>query len=500
MALLLTACAPVGPDYQPPRPDLPARWSMEQKSHAAAPVESNGRWWHLFNDPLLSDLISRAITANQDLRIAGSRIKAARARYRITAADSAPSLAASAAYTHSRRSENTGATGGSQDLENTGSTAGNQDLENTGSTAGNRDLYEAGFDADWEIDLFGGQRRAIEAATATFAASQENRRDVLITLEAEVARNYFELRGSQRQLATAKDNLAAQAMTLATVQGRFRLGLVSRLEVVQAQTQKSLLAALLPALEKKIAQSTSQLALLLNLQTASLASRLAQPAVSPEFPQSLPAGLPSDLLRRRPDIRRAERQLAAASAEIGVATADLFPRFSLTALAGLQSSSLSDLVSSGSRFWSLGPSLSLPLFNREKLQAAVEITEAQQEEMLAGYEKAVLAALIETENTLILFSREQETRSSLAEAVKTGRQAVTLSEGLYKSGLTDLTDVLTSQRTQYQAEDQLIGSEQQLALYTIALYKALGGGWEIAEQAASGLSPADRQTHQKPSK
>ena len=472
MTLLLVGCAPVGPDYQSPRPDLPARWSTEQEQHAPAPVEDTRRWWNLFNDPLLTELVTRAITANQDLRIAGSRIKAARARYRITTASSSPSLAAAAAYSHSRRSEN------------------------TGSTGGNQDLFQAGFDADWEIDLFGGQRRSVEAATATLVASEENRRDVLITLEAEVARNYFELRGSQRRLATAKDNLRTQDLTLATVQGRFRLGLGSRLEVAQAQTQKSLLAAQIPALDKKIAQSTSQLALLLNLQPAGLAPRLAQPAISPAFPLTLPAGLPSDLLRRRPDIRRAERQLAAATAEIGVATADLFPRFSLAALVGLQSSNLADLVSSGSRFWSLGPSLNLPLFNRGKLQAAVEITEAQREEMLAGYEQTVLTALVETENTLLLFSREQETRSSLAEAVQTGRQAVTLSEGLYRSGLTGLTDVLTSQRSQYQAEDQLIGSEQQLALYTIALYKALGGGWQIAEQAASA-GPVDSQAPQQ---
>lgn len=475
LALLLAACAPVGPDYQPPASDLPDRFNTEQNAIIPPePVETQGRWWNLFNDTLLTDLVNRALLANQDLRIAESRVKAARARYRLTSAEADPSLAATGSYSRSRRSENNGS---------------------TSSSRSDQDLFQAGFDAEWEIDFFGGRRRSVEAASATLSASEEDRRDILISLEAEVARNYFELRGSQRRLATARNNLIAQEKTLATVEGRFGLGLGSQLEVAQARTQKALLAAQIPALDKNIANSTGQLALLLNMQPAVLAPRLATPAISPQFPPFLATGLPSDLLRRRPDIRRAERELAAATAEIGVATADLFPSFSLSGLVGLQSGSLSDLISSGSRFWSFGPSFNLPLFNREKLKAALAISESQQEEMRAGYEKAVLSALIETENTLVLFSRELDTRDSLISAVQTGRQAVQLSEGLYKSGLTDLIDVLSNQRIQYQAEDQLIQSEQQLALTTIALYKALGGGWEIAEQdpSAGTINPANQE-------
>jgi NodT family efflux transporter outer membrane factor (OMF) lipoprotein len=464
LVLLLAACAPVGPDYTPPAPDLPAGWSTEHGGRPPAATASGERWWSLFDDPLLDELIDRAITANHDLRIAGSRIKAARARYRIAATSSGPSLAAGASTTHSRRSDTSGSTNNDRDSQN---------------------LFQADFDANWEIDLSGGQRRTIEASSAAFEASLENRRDVLITLEAEVAGNYFELRGSQKRLTTARASLAAQDMTLDTVQGRFDLGLASRLEVVQTETQKALLAAQIPELEKNIAESASRLALLLNLPRADLVSRLAEPVITPDLPLTLPAGLPSDLLRRRPDIRLAERRLAAATAGIGVATADLFPRFSLSALVGLQSSSLADLVDSGSRFWSLGPSLSLPLFNRQELHAAVDITKAEHEEMIATYEQTVLAALIEVENTLIQFAREQEVRSSLAEAVTKGRQAVTFNEGLYKAGLADLTDVLAGQRTFYQAEDQLLQAEQQLLLSTIALYKALGGGWEIAERTAA---------------
>jgi len=464
--LLLTACAPVGPEYRPPTSNLPSNWSDSQGPAAPADLHHSRRWWGLFADPVLSDLVDRAIAANHDLRIAASRITAARARLRQTAATAAPAVEAGAGSTHSRRSDNAGSDGGT------------------------RDLFEAGFDAGWEIDLFGGQRRAIEAAAATLAATEENRRDVLVSLEAEVGRTYFELRGSQRQLATARDTLAAQEQTLAVVAGRRQLGLASGLEAAQAETQKSLVAAQIPALEQKIAAGRNQLALLLDLQPAEIARRLTGPTPTLTVPPNLPAGLPSDLLRRRPDIRQAERQLAAATAEVGVATADLFPRFSLSGLIGLQSSTLADLVSSGSRYWSIGPAVTLPIFDRSRLKAAVTISEATLEEMQATYEKIVLAALVETETALNNYAREQETRDRLAAAVATGSQALTFNQGLYTSGLADLSDVLSSQRTLYAAREQLIVSDQRLAAAVIALYKALGGGWQLADATQPTTPPA----------
>ena len=460
LMLLLAACAPVGPDYRPPATSMPGNWTAGPGRALPAAADHSRRWWGLFADPVLSRLVDRAIAANHDLRIAASRITAARARLRQTSAAASPSLGAGAGSTHARRSDNAGSDGGS------------------------RDLYETGFDAAWEVDLFGGQRRAIEAATATLAASEENRRDVLISLEAEVARSYFELRGNERLLATARNTLAAQEKTLAVVAGRRQLGLASGLEAAQAETQRSLVAAQIPALEQKIAAGRNQLALLLDLQPAEMVRRLAGAAPAVTLPPSLPAGLPSDLLRRRPDIRQAERQLAVATAEVGVATADLFPRFSLSGLIGLQSASLADLVSSGSRYWSIGPSLSLPVFDRRRLQATVIISEAAREEMQANYEKVVLAALLETEDALVAYDREQETRDRLAAAVTTGSQALAFNEGLYATGLADLTDVLASQRTLYGAEEQLIVSDQRLAIDVIALYKALGGGWQLAGKAA----------------
>lgn len=471
-SLVLVACAPVGPDYRPPKNDLPARWSAQQTTLSPSAANTREPWWGIFNDPLLNRLVSQAIAANQDLAIATSRLKAARARHRIATAAADPTVAAAAAYSQSRSSGNTGASGTT------------------------KDLYQAGFDADWELDLFGGKRRAVEAAAATVSASQENVRDVLISLEAEVARNYFELTGGRKRLATARKNLAAQDLTLSTVTGRFQLGLASQLEVAQARTQRSFVAAGIPALEQKNTENLNQLAVLLNRQPAEMYEQLATVAADADPPPILSAGLPSDLLRRRPDIRRAERQLAAATAEVGVATADLFPRFSLSALIGLQSNSLSDLFSSGSRYWSIGPSLNLPIFNRDKLQAAVAISEAERGEMILTYEQTVLTAFVETETLLDRYKREQEARDDLRQAVQTGRQAVSFNEGLYRTGLADLTDVLASQRTLYQTEDQLIQSEQQLLLTAIALYKAVGGGWEIAEKTAAPTSNPPRQkTH-----
>ncbi len=475
IVLLLSACAPVGPEYRQPDPDLPERWNSGQVESGTI-LPDNERWWGLFDDPVLIELIERALGANHDLRIAASRVTAARARLRLTTAAGNPSLDAGADYSSTRRSKNSGGSGSSQDL------------------------FDAGFDADWEIDLFGGRRRAVESAAAALDASAENRRDVLITLEAEVSRGYFELVGSRRLLATARETLAAQEKTREVVEGRHRLGLASGLEVSQADTQKSLIAARIPALEQQVAAQINQLALLLDLPPAEMARRLEKTAPEVRVPSALPAGLPSDLLRRRPDIRRAERQLAAATAEVGVATADLFPRFSLSALAGLQSTSLSDLFSSGSRYWSIGPSLSLPLFDRDRLYAALDISEAELDEMLATYEKTVLAAMTATETAIVRYSREQERRDRLAEAAATAGEAVVFNEGLYATGLADLTDVLDSQRTLLAARDQLIDSERQLALNIIALYKALGGGWQLAEAATTAADTNARHGGTPPGK
>ncbi len=458
LSAVLVACAPVGPDYLPPRPELPATWSgVGGDNVAPAGIDELENWWSLFNDPLLNSLIKRGAAANPGVKIAEARILQARAQYRLTTAASAPTSEVSGSYANSRRSGNI-----------------------TGSGAGTtQDLFQAGFDAGWEIDIFGGARRAAEAAEARLAAARENRDDVLIILEAEVARNYLELRGSQQRLATARNNLAIQGKTLDLVRGRQESGLGSQLEVAEAETQLALTRAQLPPLEDSTGQASYRLALLLGLQPRALSEELAPTMSLPASPAGLPNTLPSDLLRRRPDIRWAERQLAAATADIGVATAELFPRFSLTGLVGLQSANLSDLLSAGSRYWTVGPTVRWSLFDGGRARANIELDRGRRDEARIVYEDTVLTALNEVESAMLALAREEESRQTLAEAVAASQRAVDLASGRYRSGLAGFLDVLQSEHNLYQSQDQLVQSEQRLALDWVALFKALGGGWNL---------------------
>jgi outer membrane protein, multidrug efflux system len=453
LTLAITAgCAPVGPDFQAPRPKLPEQYSSGQLSSLPDTQISVDRWWQLFEDPLLAQLLNEASAANHNLKKAEASIREARAQ-RIIAA-SQGSLGAAASTSSARRSDNV--------------------------SPGSQDLFQLGFDARWELDLFGAKKRATEAAEATLAATGEVRRNVLVSLHAEVARVYIELRGAQRRLATAATTLAIQQQTAATVRGRLQLGFDSQLDLYQAQTQEALTRAGLPGLERSARQAMHQLALLLGQPPAALVSRLSADPWQLRLPDHLPLELPSELLRRRPDIRAAEQRLAAATANIGVAVADLFPKFSLSGLLGLQSTDLSSLLSGGSRYWSIGPSLSLPLFDREKLHAAVDVSTARRDQAFAEYQQTVLEALGEVENGLVAFTQEQKTLGPLREAAVSARQALEIAQGRYQAGLAEFLHVLQTERTLLSSEDLLAQSEQRLALAVVAVYKALGGGAENA--------------------
>jgi NodT family efflux transporter outer membrane factor (OMF) lipoprotein len=473
MGASLAACT-VGPDYRPPRTTVPPTWG-ELASAGAASQPSNptsdpsplAEWWTTFHDATLDALVKRAVRANPDLRRAEARVREARARRGVVAADRFPALDAAGSAARSRASAN---------------------ISNAPPGAGEpSSLYQVGFDASWEIDLFGGVRRSLEAADADVAAGVEDRRDALVSLLAEVARSYVELRGAQRQAAIARANLGAQTETLELTRARLAAGLASDLDVARAEAQVQATAAQIPSLESAARASIHLLSVLLAQQPNALAGELSREAPIPPTPREVPIGLPSDLLRRRPDVRRAERQLAAATARIGVATADLFPRFSLVGSLGLESSTFRDVGDLDSRFWSIGPSVSWPLLDFGRIRSNVDVVDAREEQAAAVYERTVLTSLREVEDALVSFSREQARRRELAGAVDSNRRAVSLADQLYRAGRTDFLSVLQSQRDLYASEDDLVDSDRRVASDLIALYKALGGGWEVEARTNGDL-------------
>ena len=450
-----------------PEEEMAPQWNATDAHIAPTAGLASESWWTLFQDPLLDSLVAEAAAANRSLQKAEARIREARAQRIIAAANG--SLGAATSAGTSRTSDNTSSKGVTQDL------------------------FQIGFDARWELDIFGGLQRAGESAEASLAASHEEMRAVSVSLQAEVASNYLDLRGNQGRLATTRNNITTQEKTVSLVQGRFQMGLGNELDLMNAKTQLALTKAALPPLERSIKQDMHQLAILLGQAPASLIARLSGEGRGLTIPPQIPINLPSDLLRQRPDIRAAERRLAAATADIGVATADLFPKFSLAGLLGLQSNSLSDLVTSGSRYWSMGPTISLSLFDRGKIRAAIEVRNARRDQVLADSQSAVLTALGEVETALVTFSQEQETLRILEEAVLSGEKAVLIANGLYEAGLSDFLNVLQSERALFQSQDQKALSEQRLTLSLVAIFKALGGGWQNEARSAAA-PPAEPST------
>jgi NodT family efflux transporter outer membrane factor (OMF) lipoprotein len=442
---------------------------------ATQPSADLARWWTTFDDPALDALVERAVAANLDLRLATARLREARALRGVTGADLFPDVNVAGSYTRSRSSEN------AFDFEGAGGGGGQSPgFGNFALPGEERDLYQAGFDANWEVDVFGGVRRSIEAADADIAAANEGRRDALVTLLAEVARNYVEVRGFQRRLGIARANLKTQQDTLELTNARFKAQLISELDVTRADAQVATTASQIPSLEAQRNQAAHRLAVLLGQEPGALLDELFAPTspAIPSGPPEVPPGLPSDLLRRRPDIRRAERELAAATARVGVATADLFPRFSLTGSLGLQSEEFDDLASMDSRFFSIGPSASWPVFDAGRIRSNIEVQNARQEQALVRYEQSVLTALEDVENALVGYGKERQRRASLQRAVDANRRSVEMATQLYDRGLTDFLDVLDAQRALFLSEDALVQSDRTISTNLVALYKALGGGWE----------------------
>ncbi|BBO75730.1 hypothetical protein DSCW_31470 [Desulfosarcina widdelii] len=457
--LLMAGCAAVGPDYAAPDPELTDTWQTPlQGGLKDEPVDSDqlARWWETLDDPLLTSLIEKTLVANPDLKQAIARVRQSRASRAITNADRFPSLDVGGSVTTNRVSK-----------------------ASSGTESGvERDWYEAGFDAGWEIDVFGGMRRSVEAADADLQAVQADLEDVRVSLAAEVARNYIEARTYQYRLDVAMANIEAQEETVDLIESRFEAGLSNELDIQQARYNLEDTRSQLPSLRSGLEAAKNSLAVLTGQAPGSLRGQLEARRPIPVPPMTLAVGVPANTLRRRPDIRSAERQLAAQSARIGVATADLYPKFQLLGSIGLESINSGDFFDKSSRFWNLGPSISWRIFDAGAIRQNIEVQDAIAEQYLAAYEGAVLGALEEVENALTTYAEEQVRRSHLKKAVAAAQRAADLAQDRYAAGLVDFSNVLDAQRSLLSFQDGLAQSEGTVTTNLISLYKALGGGWE----------------------
>jgi multidrug efflux system outer membrane protein len=458
LLLFLGGCAAVGPDYREPTLPLPAAWS----GGAAQPAEDISQWWKRLHDPVLDQLIAQALAASPDLKAAQARLRESRARRELAGAEQSPTVTGSAAASRSKGSANTGG----------------------GAT---HDLFNAGFDAAWEPDVFGATRRGIEAAQADLQASAASLDNTRVSLVAEVARNYVELRGSQARLEIARANLASQSETLQLADWRAQAGLGSSLEVEQARGNLEQTRAQIPTLETGLAQAEHRLALLLGQAPASLHPQLAPAAAVPRIPDALAVGIPADTLRRRPDVRAAERKLAAETARIGVAEAARYPNFQLSGSIGLEALRAGDLLGGSSISHSLLAGVAGTLFDGGRLRSRVEIQNAVQEQALASYQSTLLTALQEVEDALAALANSRLRQDALGRAATAARNAALLARQRYASGLIDFLTVLDSERSLLSVEDSLASADAARATALIQLYKALGGGW--AADAPSSSNP-----------
>ena len=496
-SLLLAGCT-VGPDFERPSPWSPASWFRPAPTPAptlasmpvAEPVDPT--WWAVFNDPVLTGLMRRVDAGNLDVRAAVFRLAEARAQRGIAAADAFPQLNGNASYTREKQSDK-GAisifSGGGSGLGGAGASTPGTSANGLGGRQGGIqnttkipafDLFQGGFDASWELDLWGRVRRAVESADAQVDASTEAQRQTLVTSLAELARNYVQLRGTQETLRITRRNLASARESARLSQERARGGLATDLDVANAQAQVEATAANLPRLEQTEAQTINAISLLIGAPPGALSAELSPVNPIPPVPPKVPVGLPSELTRRRPDIRQAEAQLHAATADIGQAEADFFPRITLSGSLALQSVQFKDLGNWGARTYSFGPSLTIPIFEGGRLRRTLELRKAQQQEAAVNYQRTVLSAFHDVDNALIAYRSEQQRYNRLAAQSQQARRALGLAQQRFREGISDFLEVLTAQRTVLQAEQQQADSQTTVSTNLVALYKALGGGWETS--------------------
>ncbi len=493
--LLLLAGCTVGPDFETPSWLSPASWFAKKAepipSEPSIPVAEpiDPTWWKLFDDPQLTGLVQRVADENLDVQVATARLAESRAELAVVGSAQFPTLNGNASYTHQKAS-NVGVFANAPNALGANGASGNTA---GGLRSGNLqpfNVYQLGFDASWELDLWGKVRRSVESSSAQVEASAEARRATLLSSLAELARDYIELRGTQLQLQIARNNLKTAQQSLQLTQQRAAGGVTTDLDVANAAAQVRTTAAQIPFLEQQESQYINAISLLLGQPPNALQTELITAKPVPPLPPRVPVGLPSELARRRPDIRQAEAQLHAATADIGVAVANFYPSLTLNGSIGLQSLQPGTVFNGNARQYAVGPGLTVPLFEGGRLRGTLELRKAQQQEAAIVYQKTVLSAWHEVDNALTAYQTEQARRDQLTLAVKENERALSLAQQRYQDGVADFLQVLTAQQN-------LLSTQQQLAIVTtnvsadlVALYKALGGGWETQfPRAADDLSP-----------
>ena len=461
LVMSLTSCT-VGPDFQKPRTQQIAEWSKPQNVAGSQVIAAtmDERWWEVFQDPKLTALTQRSLTDNLDLKLASSRLQQSRAVRQVVTAERYPNTFATGSYGRKRNS----AEGLTDPSGHNGDSAFN--------------LWDAGFSASWELDFWGRVRRETEAADATLEVAENDRRGVLLSVLAETAQDYIQLRGVQSTRAVTEQNLDVARHSLKLSQLRLADGVATDLDVAEASAQVAALESRLPALEQRQSQLINSLSLLMGQPPQALYAELSADAPLPPNPRQVAIGLPSQLAERRPDILQAEARLHAATANIGVAKGDFYPRITLSGNIGSQAMQLSDFGSWGSRAFGIGPQFSLPVFDGGRLRGVLNLREAQQQEAAIAYQQTVLRAWHEIDDQLRAYNSSQLRRDSLAEAVRQNQIALRTAKQQYVEGVVDFVNVLTVQSELLATQQQWVESSTGVSLAIVGLYKALGGGWE----------------------
>jgi multidrug efflux system outer membrane protein len=465
-ALALAGCASVGPNYHEVKPAAPQLQGLDAAQENNTQFQAS--WWKQFNDPVLDALIQRAAANNLDLRIAVARLHESRALLSGSKADQFPTIDTNVNYTRSR-----------------GQQPGFSDQRSTTTT------YQAGFDASWELDLFGGVRRSVEASGADLGASEAALHNAQVSLLAEVARNYFELRGSQLRLDIARRDIESQQQTVHLTNLRQQLGSGSEQDVASAKARLAAVQAQLPLLQTQASASEFRLAVLLGERPGELDIDVSPKSFTP-IAISLPIGDAGDVLSRRPDVRMAEREYAAATARIGVAKADFFPHITLGGFLGFLSGRSNDFGSPATRAWSLAPSISWPGLNVQRVRANLHASEARADAAQANYQQSVLLAIEDIDNAVTGFNQQRVRVDRLIEQGTQSKRAADLARVRYQEGATSFLELLDAERTQLAAEDDLAQAEAAINTRAVALYKALGGGWQACgDERCSVVAKAD---------